>query len=135
MTGGAVLRRGPVPVPEPGRGLQLGGVDGGGPAGAYLDASAGEGLQQQSQRRGAGGKLLQVGSLGGGGLRGVVDGRRGGMGARRGPGSSGASTASRLVGAGLPPRGSGEAIGLRHENPPVHTEGPGDQTLRGRPAG
>jgi hypothetical protein len=78
-----VLRRRLVPVPEPGRGLLLGGVDalrllqvdGGGPAGAYLDASAGEGLQQQGQRRDAGGELLQVGHL-----RGVVGGRRGGWG-------------------------------------------------------
>jgi hypothetical protein len=77
---GAVLRRRLVPVPEPGRGLLLGAlqllqVDGGGSAGAYLDASAGEGLQQQGQRRGAGGELLQVGHL-----RGVVGGRRGGWG-------------------------------------------------------
>jgi hypothetical protein len=65
---------------EPGRGVLLGAlqllqVDGGGSAGAYLDASAGEGLQQQGQRRGAGGELLQVGHL-----RGVVGGRRGGWG-------------------------------------------------------
>jgi hypothetical protein len=82
---GAVLRRRLVPVPEPGRGLLLGAlqllqVDGGGSAGAYLDASAGEGLQQQGQRRGAGGELLQVGDL-----RGVVGGRRG-----RGGGQGGA---------------------------------------------